>query len=107
MLILRIGRIIVIGVTKMTYTCPVCGYQNLPYPPLDYEICPCCGTEFEYHDARRSHAELRLNWVSAGAHWHSTVVPTPDPWDPWSQLVDAGFWDAVPVAAKTFQEVYA
>jgi hypothetical protein len=85
----------------MTYTCPVCGYQNLPFPPLDYEICPSCGTEFEYHDARRTHAELRENWIRAGALWHSSVVPKPYGWNPVLQLVDAGLLESVPYNIPT------
>lgn len=65
----------------MPYTCPVCGYPKLSYPPEDYEICPSCGTEFEYHDARRSHEALTAIWMSAGMTWHSRVIPKPDNWD--------------------------
>jgi hypothetical protein len=91
----------------MTYTCPVCGYQNLPFPPLDYEICPSCGTEFEYHDARRTHAELRRMWVREGALWHSRVIPKPWRWDPFLQLINAGFWELPPDVVPNFQEVEA
>jgi hypothetical protein len=91
----------------MTYTCPVCGFQNLPYPPLDYEICPSCGTEFEYHDARRTHAGLREKWVREGALWHSTVIPKPVGWDAWLQLSNAGFGGSIPDYIPTFQKVEA
>jgi hypothetical protein len=95
----------------MTYTCPVCGYQNLPFPPRDYEICPSCGTEFEYHDALRTYAELREQWVREGAHWHSRVVAEPAEWNPWNQLVNAGFSQYLPAILpaidRTFQEVEA
>jgi len=75
----------------MPYMCPVCGYPNLPAPPQDYEICPSCGTEFEYHDALRSHAELRDVWMGAGAQWHSRVVARPLYWNGWLQLASAGY----------------
>ena len=45
--------------------CPVCGYNALHEPAYDrfgcasFEICPCCGIEFGYDDARRSHETLR------------------------------------------------
>jgi hypothetical protein len=91
----------------MTYTCPVCGFQSMPFPPTDYEICPSCGTEFEYHDAVKTHAELRQEWVRGGALWHSRVVPSPVQWDPWFQLISAGFWDFVPYHIPNFQEVEA
>jgi len=35
----------------MNYRCPVCFFDELPYPPRDYHICPCCGTEFGNDDA--------------------------------------------------------
>jgi hypothetical protein len=78
------------------YVCPVCFYKDLPYPPTDYEICPSCGTEFEYHDARRSHASLRKDWVSNGARWHSGVVHSPVGWNPYLQLIEGGDPTAVP-----------
>jgi len=80
----------------MPYTCPVCGYPNLPGPPRDYEICPSCGTEFEYHDARRSHIELRQLWAGRDAPWHSIVVAPPVGWNPWMQMIRAGYGGDVP-----------
>lgn len=75
----------------MPYTCLVCGYPNLPAPPSDYEICPSCGTEFEYHDARKTHEALRLEWIGNGMHWYSQVVHQPADWSPIKQLIDAGY----------------
>ena len=98
---LPIGSIIFRGATEMTYTCPVCGFQNLPYPPLDYEICPSCGTEFEYDDARRRHVELRERWVHDGAPWHSIRIPKPYAWNAWVQLLNAGFGESVPLDVST------
>lgn len=53
----------------MCYLCPVCFFDQLPYPPNDYHICPCCGTEFENDDAEYSYAELRDRWIASGASW--------------------------------------
>ena len=61
-------------------------------PPLDYEICPSCGTEFEYHDAQTSHAELRQVWISNDAPWHSRVVAPPVGWNPYVQMTSAGLY---------------
>jgi hypothetical protein len=78
------------------YRCPVCGYSDLDEPPYDkygcasFDICPCCGTEFGYHDATRSHAQLRQDWVTRGAPWFSTMPPPPD-WSALEQLTAAGF----------------
>ncbi len=75
----------------MLYTCPVCGYPNLPVRAADYEICPSCGTEFEYHDARRTHDQLRAEWISSGMAWHSRVIPQPVNWSAMNQLIEAGY----------------
>jgi hypothetical protein len=75
-------------------TCPVCAYKNLPYPPQDYNICPCCGTEFGNDDAHLSHHQLREVWVAGGASWFFNEPP--EHWNPWTQLIRAG----LPVAAS-------
>jgi hypothetical protein len=74
----------------MPYTCPVCGYANLELPPSGFEICPSCGTEFEYHDAQRSHEELRFEWIANGMHWYSHSLQPPNNWNPLQQLMVAG-----------------
>lgn len=72
--------------------CPVCGYGGLHEEPFDdadapsYEICPCCGTEFGYHDAKTPHRALRQKWIAKGSPWHSRVKPSPQGWDPAEQL---------------------
>jgi len=72
------------------HTCPVCGYNQLRYPPEDFTICPSCGTEFGYHDSRRTHWELRVQWVNEGALWHSRVINPPSPlWNGLKQLIDS------------------
>ena len=72
--------------------CPVCGYGGLLEAPFDdagapsYEICPCCGTEFGYQDAKTPHAVLRQKWIAKGSPWHSRVKHAPPGWDPAVQL---------------------
>lgn len=46
-----------------------------------FAICACCGTEFGYDDASRSHAERRSQWIEAGMKWWSKREPPPG-WDP-------------------------
>ena|ERR1039457_1185114 len=70
--------------------CPVCGY-SMAYPPRDFHICPSCGTEFGYHDSRRTYGELRRLWIESGARWWSSNRPAPARWSPWEQLVEAGY----------------
>jgi hypothetical protein len=78
------------------YECPVCGFPGLEEPPEDFVICPSCGTEFGYHDHTRTHAQLRHQWVRAGAQWHSQVDERPTGWNPWIQLIDSGHAECVP-----------
>lgn len=68
------------------YTCPVCGYNRLRYPPDDYTICPSCGTQFGYTDANVSHAQLLREWLLRGHPWHSNVTPPPPGWNYLKQL---------------------
>lgn len=69
------------------YTCPVCFYDGLGEPPVNYNICDCCGTEFGNDDEERTHRQLRQEWVDAGAKWFFGVPPMG--WNPWSQLLEA------------------
>ena len=73
----------------MNGRCPVCFYPDLPYPAKDYNICPCCATEFENDDADLTHAELRQAWLERGAPWFFGEAP--HDWSPLQQLVNAGF----------------
>jgi len=79
----------------MRYTCPVCLYAVLPYPPQDYHICPCCGTEFGNDDAEYSYEQLRELWIAAGARWFFRNPP-PN-WNPYWQLINGGLAAAVPL----------
>jgi hypothetical protein len=80
----------------MHYKCPVCGYMDLPEPPVNFSICPSCGTEFGYDDASRSYPALREEWVSSGAPWFSRARAAPPDWNAWWQLISAGYAAAVP-----------
>jgi hypothetical protein len=78
----------------MSYTCPVCMYAEMPYPPADYDICPCCGTEFGNDDADLSNEQLRERWIRCGARWFFGNPPLG--WNPWMQLIQAGLVMSVP-----------
>ena len=71
----------------MNYTCPVCGYDKLRQPPVDFFICPSCGTEFGNDDFELSYEELRLRWLDNGASWFSDAVPQPENWNLFEQLL--------------------
>lgn len=73
----------------MTHLCPVCSY-TMDHPPIDYAICPCCGTEFGYHTAGRTLEEIRREWIRAGAKWWSPTDVPPTDWNPIKQLLEAG-----------------
>lgn len=82
------------GVLKRTHgnMCLVCGLVGLEAPAYDshgcasFEICSCCGTEFGYDDATRSHAELRAAWIEGGMKWQSQIWEAPADRDPVLQL---------------------
>lgn len=67
-------------VIVQTFTCPVCFYPEMTEPPQDFNICPCCGVEFENDDYDTSHAELRQQWLHAGAPWFSSVRKSSEAW---------------------------
>lgn len=69
-----------------TDKCPVCYYQPLPWPPEDYNICICCGTEFGFDDADLSFDHLRDRWIKSGMPWFSREFPPPDRWNPADQV---------------------
>ena len=62
----------------MTYPCPVCDYA-MDDTPEDYNICPRCHTEFEYHDSGNSYEELRKRWQEKSVTSRSAVFPTSAP----------------------------
>lgn len=73
------------------YICPVCGYEKLEDPPMNFTICPCCGTEFDYDDYRTSFALLRTRWITRGCRWFSNAEPAPADWDANRQLLNLAF----------------
>lgn len=78
----------------MKYTCPVCAYPELPYPPQDYHICPCCGTEFGNDDIDVTHEQLREMWIATGAEWFFRNPPAN--WNPYLQLSAVGLASMAP-----------
>ncbi len=89
------------------YTCPVCGFDQMPYSPSRHEICPCCGTEFGYDDFARSHRELRNTWLAQGGLWFSPVHPQPPNWNPFLQVIMAGYDFDVSVPSESENTVLA
>jgi hypothetical protein len=73
----------------MNYLCPVCFFDEMPYPPNSYNICPCCGTEFDNDDVEFSYDELRLAWMANGAAWFYGDPPVG--WNPWAQLASHAY----------------
>lgn len=70
-------------------TCPVCGFERLPYPIRENPICPSCYTEFGYDDIGSTFAELRDEWIEMGMPWGAlNVEPAPPGWDPNKQLAN-------------------
>jgi hypothetical protein len=83
----------------MNYSCPVCFFDRMPYPPRRYNICPCCGTEFDNDDVDHTFAELRYRWIENGAGWF--FGQPPHGWSAAAQLAKAGFGVHTDVAAHT------
>lgn len=72
----------------MGHFCPVCGYGQMEDPPRDFNICPCCGTEFEHDDfgltpseVEAKRAALRFQWLATGGKWFDPGTPPPRPWN--------------------------
>ena len=76
---------------ETTFTCPACGFPGLLNPPwtgtsASDDICPSCGIQFGYHDARSDgawregfHRGWGQKWFADGARWHFPKAP--DGWD--------------------------
>jgi hypothetical protein len=62
-------------------------FAAMPYPPSDYNICPCCSTEFGNDDSGFTHRQLREMWIANGANWFFGAPPPH--WNPWIQLINA------------------
>jgi hypothetical protein len=69
--------------------CPVCGYAGLEFPPKNFSICACCGTEFGYDDRMLTHAELTEAWINGGFRWFDVDEQKPQGWNPYNQLYAA------------------
>lgn len=78
-----------------TCTCPVCAYAGLEFPPVNFSICACCGTEFGYDDRMLSHAELTEKWVQRGCPWFDADERKPVGWNPYLQLINGGLGWAI------------
>jgi len=78
------------------YTCPVCAYTELEFPPQDFSICACCGTEFGYDDRALSHHELTEKWVALGCLWFDSEEQKPFGWNAYLQLLNGGMRWALP-----------
>jgi hypothetical protein len=79
--------------------CPVCGY-SLDLPAWDEdspsdEICPSCGIQFGYDDARGGEFRegqyfgWRKKWIQDGCIWYSSQLK-PKNWNPTLQLKNIG-----------------
>ena len=73
--------------------CRVCGLPQKEPPwgedgnTPNFEICPCCGTEFGYEDTTLSGVlRARDRWISGGAVWFSSKLRPPE-WDLEDQLI--------------------
>jgi hypothetical protein len=69
--------------------CPVCGYDDMPYPPRPFNVCPCCGTEFGVDDRRQDHPALRKAWIANGLIWFSDIRYPGKNWSGSAQLIKA------------------
>jgi hypothetical protein len=61
----------------------------MPDPPQDYNICPCCGTEFGNDDIEYSFEQLRYQWIANGARWFFGAPPYR--WSAGAQLTTVAF----------------
>lgn len=80
----------------MKNICPVCGFSELLEPPYDneggspsYEICPCCGFEYGFHDMSEgiSFEQYRDNWIKSGGSWKDNSK-RPSEWSLSEQLLN-------------------
>lgn len=74
--------------------CHICGY-DLGFPPWgttgqtpEYDICPCCRTEFGAEDRwMESLGRLREIWIAGGYKWFNSARQPAD-WSPEKQLMN-------------------
>jgi len=68
------------------WTCPDCGYTEMPYPPKDYNICPKCMVEFGNDDK----ASQQTDWAEKEAReWRLAVENAL-----WDQAAGKDYYDA-------------
>lgn len=72
--------------------CRVCGFDLLEPPwgedghSPTFNICPCCGAEFGYHDCTEIAVQIhREKWMSNGMKWFENKC-RPEDWEPQIQL---------------------
>ena len=93
----------------MKYRCLVCGYDEMPHPPRDYSICPCCGVEYGLDDAFESYEAIRREWLLSGCGWFSRFKPyiASINGNAWEQLDRAGYsYDVAPPRSSVKTDVY-
>jgi hypothetical protein len=90
----------------MFYQCPVCGYNEMQFPPSEHNICPCCSTEFGYDDFSKSHRVLRNEWLAHGANWFSYTTIPPFTWNGFRQVIEAGFPFDVPAPTSNVKSFF-
>ena len=74
-----------------TYTCPVCGFNELSSPPRNWTICPSCLTEFGSSYDEWGPEEFRKEWIGSGAKWSADYWQRPQNWSPFVQLRNIGY----------------
>lgn len=80
------------------HICPICGFGGLDKPVEtkgvpSFDICPCCGFEFGFHDGVRgeTYEKWRMRWIQDGMKFRKGhIIPPPVDWDPRRQLASIG-----------------
>jgi|ERR1700690_3952945 len=88
----------------MNYHCPVCFFDEMQYPARNYNICPCCGTEFGNDDVEYSYDELRYRWIIDGGQWFYDQPPAN--WNAWAQLAKASYGVHTEAANEVLNKTY-
>lgn len=65
--------------------CPVCGYKEHEAFG-EFDICDCCGTEFEGWQDAEWFAAVRQEWIDGGMRWWFEYGSPPENWNPAEQL---------------------
>ncbi len=87
---------------ELKFRCPVCAFW-MSKAPVDYTMCPSCGTEFGVDDVDQSFSEIRSQWLDAGAPWWSTLIGPPENWNPIKQIKE--FREELANAIRPFEKV--